>query len=178
MGLAKSTIENYISPLSQAFEYAIQLGYIKDNPCTRITYPKDFEKAKDREVITLDQYNTIMQGLENLPHFQLAVMIGLYAGLRISETFGLTWDNIDFENKTITVNKQIVKRNFGVDVRRAYKVKGKKEDNSSWYFSKTKTKTSNRTIVVSDELINALRKWKNNSLKTNYIMANIIKNCT
>jgi integrase len=92
-------------------------------------------------------------------------MIGWYAGLRISETFGLTWDDIDFDNKTITVNKQIVKRNFGVDVRRAFKVKGKKEERSAWYFAEPKTETSNRTIVVSDDLIRVLRTYRKEQLE-------------
>ena len=39
--------------------------------------------------------------------------------LRISESFALTWDDIDHENRTLTVNNQIVKRDFGADVRKA-----------------------------------------------------------
>lgn len=165
IGRAKSTVENYIAPLSQAYEYAISLGYVKDNPCNRISYPKGFKKEKGREVITLDQYNTIMEELKDMPHFSLAIMIGWYAGLRISETFGLTWNDIDFENKTISVNKQIIKRNFGIDVRRAYKVRGKKEERSAWYYAPPKTTQSTRTIVVSNDLIQALYKWRKKQLE-------------
>ena len=56
--------------------------------------------------------------------FHLPLLIGYYTGLRISETFGLTWDDIDLENRTLTVNKAVLKRNYGVDVR---KVLGKRE---------------------------------------------------
>ncbi len=164
-GAAKSTVENFIAPLSQAFEYAINLGYVRDNPCKRVKYAKAYDKEKGREIITIEQYNTIMEELKDKPHFSIAIMIGWYAGLRISETFGLTWDNIDFENKTITVDHQIVKRNFGVDVRKAYKVKGKKQERSSWYFAPPKTKQSNRTIKVSDELINALKSFRKKQLE-------------
>ena len=69
-------------------------------------------------------------------------MIGFYTGLRISEAFALTWDDIDFKNHTLTVSKQIVKRNFGADIRRAAELKGKKEMRSSWYFTSTKTASS------------------------------------
>lgn len=53
-------------------------------------------------------------------------MIGFYTGLRISEAFALTWDDIDFEKRTLSVNKQVVKPNFGADVRKVVEKKGKK----------------------------------------------------
>ena len=53
-------------------------------------------------------------------------MIGFYTWLRISEAFALTWDDIDFEKRTLSVNKQVVKRNFGADVRKVVEKKGKK----------------------------------------------------
>ena len=73
-------------------------------------------------------------------------MIGFYTGLRISETFALTWDDIDFEKRNLTVSRQIVKRNYGADVRKAVEKKGKKELKSSWYFTTPKTESSTRTV--------------------------------
>ena len=159
-GFAKSTCENFIAPLSQAYEYAIKLDYVKDNPCKKLEYAKVYHKQKGREVVTFEQYNTIIAEMEKFPHFKIAIMLGWYTGLRISETFGLTWENIDFENNTITVDHQIVKRNFGVDVRQAYKKKGKKLDRSHWYFTEPKTKTSTRTIIASEILMNELKKFR------------------
>lgn len=165
IGFAKSTIKNIITPLSQAYEYAIDLGYVRDNPCQRVKYPKDCRQPKQRELISVDEYNTIMDMLKDHKPFDIAVMIGWYAGLRISETFGLTWNDIDFDKKTITVNKQIVKRNFGVDIRKAYLEKGKKEERSAWYFQSPKTPTSHRTIVVSNDLIKVLKAWRKKQLE-------------
>lgn len=35
--------------------------------------------------------------------------------MRVSEVYGLTWDCIDFDKKTITINKNIIKKNqFGL----------------------------------------------------------------
>ena len=34
-------------------------------------------------------------------------MIGWHCGLRIGECLGLSWDNIDFENRTINIDKQL-----------------------------------------------------------------------
>ncbi len=96
-------------------------------------------------------------------------MIGFYTGLRISEAFALTWDDIDFDKKTLSVNKQVVKRNFGADVRKVVEKTGKKEQRSSWYFGTPKTSTSVRTISFGETLCQVLKaeyiQQKKNELK-------------
>lgn len=92
-------------------------------------------------------------------------MIGFYTGLRISEAFALTWDDIDFEKRTLSVNKQVVKRNFGADVRKVVEKKGKKEQRSSWYFATPKTEASARTIPFGDTLYQALKQEKTEQMK-------------
>ncbi len=86
-------------------------------------------------------------------------------GLRISETFGLTWDDIDMENRTLTVNKAVQKRNYGVDVRKATKQKDGKKEKSAWYFSSTKTESSNRTIKFGTALYKALKHAHTSQIK-------------
>ena len=76
--------------------------------------------------------------------------------MRISEVFALTWADIDFENRTISVNKQVIKRNYGVDVRKVVKTKGKREEKSAWYFQSLKTVSSERVIKFGETLYNAL----------------------
>ena len=158
-GLARSTVKNIIAPLSQAYEYAITLDYVRENPCKHITYPKGFKKEKQRTLVTQEQYQQILNALSN-KCFKMAVMIAWYTGLRISEVYALTWDDIDFTNNTITVNKQVVKRNYGIEIRRVLKEKGKKEERSAWYFQEPKTVKSNRTIAVSPDLITELKGWQ------------------
>ena len=47
----------------------------------------------------------------------------------------------------------------------AYLEKGKKEERSAWYFQSPKTPTSNRTIVVSNDLIKVLKAWRKKQLE-------------
>ena len=54
---------------------------------------------------------------------------------------------------------------MGVDVRQVEQVKGKKEAKGAWYFQEPKTRSSVRTIVVSDVLISELRKWKKEQMQ-------------
>lgn len=84
-------------------------------------------------------------------------MIGYYTGLRISETFALTWDDIDLNSRTITISKTTVKRNYNTDIKKSLSQNGKKEDSSAWYFDSTKTLASNRTIKFGNSLYNALK---------------------
>lgn len=162
-GLSRSSVIGVVSTLSGALNYAVEpLHYIQYNPCQRVKYPK-FEKQNKKEVryiIKPDEFATITERFPESSQFYIPLMIGYYTGLRISETFALTWDDIDLENRTLTVNKITIKRNFGADVRKAVEKKGKKELKSSWYFGTPKTYTSNRTIKFGDTLYNALKNAK------------------
>lgn len=120
-GLAKSSVVGIISTLSGALNYAVEpLHYIQYNPCDRIKYPK-YERPKNKEVrfvIQPDEFTTITERFPAESQFYIPLMIGYYTGLRISEAFALTWDDINLYDHTLTVNKITVKRNFGADVRR------------------------------------------------------------
>lgn len=156
-GLAKSSVVGILSVLSASYEYAVEpLGYVPDNPCVRTRIPKFERKPKERYIISLEDFKQILERFPEDNIFHLPLMIGYYTGLRISEVFGLTWDDIDLENRTLTVNKIIVKRNYGVDVRKTLE----KKEKSAWYFGTTKTDSSNRTIKFGDTLYKALKHAK------------------
>lgn len=157
-GLARSSVLGILSVLSAAYEYAIEpLGYVRENPCERARMPKFERKPKERYIIAPENFKRITDRFPEDNIFYLPLMIGYYTGLRISEAFGLTWDDIDLEARTLTVNKAIQKRNYGVDVRKVLEQKGKKEEKSAWYFGTTKTESSNRTIKFGTALYMALK---------------------
>lgn len=161
-GLAKNSVVGIITTFSGALNYAIEpLHYIQYNPCDRIKYPKyNTPKGETRYIITPDDFKKITDRFSYPNQFYIPLMIGYYTGLRISEVFALTWDDIDMKERTIDVNKIVVKRNYGVDVRKVFKQKGKKEEKSAWYFGSTKTYSSNRIIKFGDTLYQALKQAK------------------
>lgn len=170
-GVARNHLKNIITTLSSALAYAVNtLKFIQANPCDNIKYPKYSGKSKDvRFVISKEDFRTILNRFPESSPFHIPLLIGYYTGLRISECFGLTWNDINFENRTITVNKITVKRNYGVDVRQVLKQKGKKEEKSAWYFGSPKTFSSNRTIKFGDTLYNALKKYRKTQLQNRMI---------
>lgn len=161
-GFARSSVVGIISTLSGALSYAVEpLHYIQYNPCDRIRYPKYEKKQKEvRYIIEPNDFQRIIERFPSTSQFYIPLMIGYYTGLRISEVFALTWDDIDLENCTIDMNKITVKRNFGADVRKVVEKKGKKELKSAWYFGTPKTKSSNRIVKFGNSLYNALKEAK------------------
>ena len=165
-GFAKNHVDGILSVFSTALDYAVEpLHYLPANPMQYVKHPKADRKTRERIILSLDEWQRIIDRFPSGSRFHIPLMIGFYTGLRISETFALTWDDIDLENKTLTVNKQIVKRNFGADVRKAVERTGKRELHSSWYFATPKTVTSTRTIKFGDTLCQALRQEHTAQLK-------------
>lgn len=148
-GFAKSTLKNIILTLSAALNYAVEpLHYIQFNPADRVKCPK-YEKGEGRQeihhYIPDEDMKRILKRFPPSSPFYVPIMIGYYTGVRISECFGLTWDRIDLKNQTITIDRQIVKRNFG-DVRESLDRGRTRMDKSEWYFQTPKSDSSNRII--------------------------------
>lgn len=159
-GLSKSHVVGILTTFQAALDYAVEpLHYISFNPMKSVRFPKIERKPRERIILTMEEWERIIDRFKDTRYY-IPLMIGFYTGLRISEAFALTWDDIDFENRTLSVNKQIVKRNFGADVRKVVEKKGKKEQRSSWYFTTPKTASSNRTVPFGDTLYQALKKEK------------------
>ncbi|MCQ2308075.1 MAG: site-specific integrase [Bacteroidales bacterium] len=148
-GFSKSHVVGILSTLSGALDYAIEpLNYIKDNPMRLVRFPKIERKPRERIILSVDEWQTIIDRFPFGNRFHIPLMIGFYTGMRIGEVFALTWDDIDLENKTITVNKQVVQRKIGNETKKAF------------YFASTKTESSNRVIRFGSTLENALRREK------------------
>lgn len=180
-GLARNSVSGILTVLSSAYEYAIEpLQFTKENPCTHVKLPKFERKPKERYVIRPQEFKRIIERFPEGSNFYIPLMIGYYTGLRLSEAFALCWSDIDFDAQTLTVNKTVIKRNYGVDVRKVLEQKGKKEEKSAWYFSTTKTESSIRTIKFGDALCKALqhthiRQKKNRLLYGEYYTEHYLK---
>ena len=171
-GLKKTTLINIMAVLSGSLKYAVvPAQLIQSSPAEYIKYPKiQTERAEtNRTVISIEDFNRMLERFEKGNPFRYALLIGFYTGLRIGEVYALTWEDFDFKEKTLDVNKLVYKRNYGVDVRQVMKQKGKREEKSAWYFGDTKTKSSERIIKIGDNLIQELKEYKKIQLKNQFI---------
>lgn len=167
-GLKKTTLTNITSVLTGSLKYAVvPARLLQSSPAEYIKTPKiQAERTEvNRTIISLDDFNRMLERFEKGNPFRYALLIGFYTGLRISEVYALTWEDIDFKEKTLTVNKQVYKRNYGLEMRQTLKEKGKKEEKSAWYFGDPKTDASTRTIKIGDTLLNELKEYRKMQLK-------------
>lgn len=82
-----------------------RLNYLTDN----MKMPKK-TKADDNEairILTGEEIKQISEYLQNTDGY-LPFLISLFCGTRPAETFALTFNDVDFDEMTITINKQIV----------------------------------------------------------------------
>ena len=137
----------YLSQLSiinRVFKYAVHLDIIQTNPVDRIIRPKQQKFRKEKIALTkeeLKQFLTLAKK-DARPVLYTAWHTLAYTGLRRGELLGLEWSDIDFENKTISINKTLV------------------TVNGSLYTQSPKTKRSTRTISLDDATIQVLKNWK------------------
>ncbi len=104
---------------------------------------------KEMEFYTFDEFTQFINVEENVK-FKALFETLYYCGLRRGELRGLTWDNINFENKTLAVVKNVVNENG---------------DAGSWKITTPKTRTSTRTIPMTDILIKHLKELLETSKK-------------
>lgn len=160
-GYSKSYISGILTVMKTALSYAVEpMQYISVNPMLMIRHPKVERQSKELSVVDPNIWLRIITRFPEGSRYYIPLMIGYHCGLRISETFALTWDDIDLEKRTLSVNKQVIKRNFGADIRKETGEKRKRLEHSMWYLSTTKTLSSNRTVKFDSALYLALKKEK------------------
>lgn len=142
-----------ISNASRIIKFAMNLNYAFSNPFDRITRPKVAEEIEDDVVsnfYTREELNRFLSlakkelDLKKYAYFRAIS----YTGLRKGEMLALTWEDIDFEQKTLRVSKTVT---VGKDRR--------------LYVGPPKTNKSKRVIAIDDETIAILKQWKKDQIK-------------
>ena len=142
-GLRLSTMQFTKNVMTAAFKYAVHpRKYVSESPAQYLTLPKSKTKPLPKDAITVDTFNRIIKAFPRGTNLHMPALVAFFTGLRKSEVLGLTWDCVDLERKTITVQKQLVKRPDG------------------WGFGELKTQSSYRTIRIGNQLIRRLERHK------------------
>lgn len=103
-----SSIQTQISLIKRAFEYALDYDYIAKNPFRNITTDKsDSKKMEAISVPDMKRFLEFCSKDSHSMHCYDMIYVLFWTGLRASELCGLTLDNIDMNNRMITVNKQL-----------------------------------------------------------------------
>lgn len=134
--------------LSGCLNFAVNRGLIASNPMQSVKLPSTRNenlhlRSKPNVYLNPDEIEQIFKRFPEGTTAHLPIMLGYKCGLRIGEVFGLTWDDIDFANNTIKVERQVQWDN----------------DRQLWYFSSPKY-NSRRVIDIDVELADLLKRTK------------------
>ena len=133
-GLSAKTIKNTIGFLSSAFDHAIYIGQLENNPCKRASLPKG--QPREIRILYIDEIPEFLDAISGLDtNEKVAYELALFLGLRRSEILGLRESDIDLARGVVFIHNTR-HRVDGVDV---------EQD--------TKTKRSTRILALPDILI-------------------------
>lgn len=141
-GYSKGYYKNIRNTLNNVYTYLQRYYNYPNNPIANIE-PLRFpnEKKKEKQVWSVEQFNTFIEYVDDEPYRALFTFL-FYTGCRKAEALALTWDDIDFDNATVTINKTYTRKVRGVP----YKIE-----------NTPKTDSSIRTIKLPGIVINALK---------------------
>ncbi|MBN2327481.1 MAG: site-specific integrase [Candidatus Omnitrophica bacterium] len=105
--ISMSTIRKELGELRTVLNWALKSRKITYNPVSGFKFPQ--EPDHRRRVLTEKEFQSLLQALDNIDdkdHFKkLIVYIALFCGLRKSEVFGLTANDISFDRKIFILTK-------------------------------------------------------------------------
>ncbi len=101
----KNTIHNLNANLKSFLEFCEQEGFMEKSPYFAVTL-KNAQEAKAIEPFSLEEVKSL---IENAPSLRLKafLMVAFFTGLRTGEQLALLWEDINFNEKTITINKSL-----------------------------------------------------------------------
>lgn len=146
--LASNTVKNIMSVVRNAllFAYKTGLSELNANELEHIRFEEHpvvvFNKVEQKKI-----ENEVMKSSKT-NHF--GIVLCLYTGLRLGELLGLTWQDIDFDNATIRIDKTSYAL---TDEDGRYKI----------LVDKPKTEAANRLIPIPKTLLKELKAIKKNS---------------
>ena len=165
-GKSAGTIHKAVSAMSCVFSYAVKMELVDRNPCSCIELPK-IEKDDDLHYFTPEQTERFLKAIQepytdiykrngktwtqkrSMPlQLQAFFHLALIGGFRLGEQLALTWNDISFDEKRITINKAVSRLSSGEMI-----------------VKQPKTKAGIRTVKVTSSCIRLLREWKTEQMK-------------
>lgn len=137
---AGSTIRQTYITMGTMFKAAKMNDLIAKHPMDGVRFTKPVRAVDDIKCLTTDEQQKFMEAAKRSHNYNQYALI-LETGLRTGEMIGLTWDAIDFQNRTLTVNKTLEYRH----------------KQHFWRAGPPKTQQSYRTVPLTDRAYEILK---------------------
>lgn len=138
---AGSTIRQAYITMGTFLKSALMNDVITKHPMNGVLYTKPVRAVNDIHYLTIEEQRIFLGTAKRSHNYNQYALI-LETGLRTGEMIGLTWDAIDWEKRTLTVNKTLEYRH-----KLGY-----------WRAGPPKTNNSYRTIPLTDRAYDILKK--------------------
>ena len=159
-GYTYGTIKLLKSLLNELFKKAIGNGYVLINPIDAVVMPK---KTKcDQRFLTEEEQEMFLDVAKEYYHYDI-FCVNLSMGARIGEVLGLKWSDIDFDNKTIHIQRTL------------HYSKVNEEEQCHFFFTTPKTETSDRIIPLLPETEKILKRVRTKQLRNKMLYASTWK---
>lgn len=152
--LAPSTLKKIKVIFHAAFDSAMVNNLIRVNPIDSVKLPLSQKQEKEITVFSIEEQKRYISVAEKETYGTLLITL-LLCGIRIGEALALTWDDIDFTNQTLTINKSLIYERIYDAALDSYTYKH--------LVQSPKTKHGIRTLSIPDPLLPKLKKLKDSS---------------
>lgn len=109
-----STVDNIHTVLHQVIDIAVDDGYLRnnisDNALKELKQSRNLFAEKKKALTRQEQdiFLNFLKSSELYNHWYPIFALMLGTGLRVGEATGLTWNDVDFKNNTLSVNHTLV----------------------------------------------------------------------
>jgi integrase len=104
-GYKPGTIKGVYAVLRAAFRYAVRMGDLNLNPITKVSAPSSQSTAIKH--IPKSDFEKIYREAMLHPYLHARVEVGMMIGLRPGEVRGLRWSDLNWDERTLTIERQL-----------------------------------------------------------------------
>ena len=151
-GYRTTTIYQTRIALYNMLEFAKENDVIRNNPCKKSVKSDIGKPSQKKEALTRDVQRTFLDGAGG-QSYENQFRFVLQTGLRTGELIGLKWEDVNFEDRTLNIQRSMEYR---------YSV-------GEWRIGEPKSKAGYRTIPLTDEAIQILNRQKEKNEKIDEI---------
>ncbi|WQX95697.1 site-specific integrase [Helicobacter pylori] len=101
----KNTIHNLNANLKSFLEFCQNEGFMEKSPYFSVTL-KNAQEAKAIDPFNLEEVKTLIENAQSL-RLKAFLTVAFLTGMRTGEQLALTWEDIDFNEKKIVINKSL-----------------------------------------------------------------------
>lgn len=142
VGLKPTTVKAHVVKLKTLFKNAITpYRIITSNPVFDLRLPEEKQASKDK-ALNISDLEKLLNSTKSTKKYMVS-LLAAKCGLRLGEIVGLTWSDIDYNKKQISINKQWKQRKDG-----------------TWGFGSLKSKSSYRIVPAPKSVLQALINYK------------------